>query len=67
MDLGPHAAFIWASYGIVALVLAMLIGWLGMDGRQQQRRLDELDARGVRRRSASGAAPSRDEVGQEDA
>ena len=64
MDLGPHAAFIWASYGIVALVLAMLIGWLVMDGRQQQRRLDELDARGVRRRSA---APRESEAGQADA
>ncbi len=54
MDLGPHAAFIWASYGIVALVLAALIAWLVADGRQQQRRLNELDARGVRRRSAAG-------------
>ena len=59
MDLGQHAAFIWASYAIVALVLALLIGWLVADGRQQQRRLDELEARGVRRRSASGAGAAR--------
>ena len=67
MDLGPHAAFIWASYGIVMLVLALLITWLVADGWQQQQRLDDLDARGVRRRSATGAAPRGDEAGQADA
>ena len=55
MDLGPHAAFIWASYGVVALVLAVMIAWLIADGRYQQRRLDDLEARGVRRRSARAA------------
>ena len=55
MDLGPHAAFIWASYGAVALVLALLIAWLVADGKLQQRRLEELEARGVRRRSARAA------------
>lgn len=58
MDLGPHAAFIWASYGAVALVLALLIAWLVADGKQQQRRLEELEARGVRRRSARAAGQS---------
>ena len=52
-DLGPHAAFIWASYAIVAVVLAALAGWLMFDGRRQQRLIDELEARGVRRRSSS--------------
>jgi heme exporter protein D len=51
MDLGPHAAFIWSAYGAVALVLAGLIAWLVLDGREQQRRLDDLAARGVKRRS----------------
>lgn len=55
MDLGPHAAFIWASYAAVVLVLTLLIAWLAADGRQQQQRLDELEARGVRRRSAGAA------------
>ena len=54
MDLGPHAAYIWASYVVVAVVLAGLIGWLIFDGRRQQRLLDELEARGVRRRSSRG-------------
>ena len=51
MDLGPHAAFIWACYGIVAVVLAALVGWLMADGRRLQRALEELEARGVSRRS----------------
>jgi heme exporter protein D len=54
MDLGPHAAYIWASYTVVAVVLAVLIGWLVVDGRRQQRLLDEMEARGVRRRSSRG-------------
>ena len=51
MDLGPHAAFIWSAYGIVGLVLAALIAWLVLDGQRQQRLIDEIEARGVRRRS----------------
>jgi heme exporter protein D len=51
MDLGPHAVFIWSSYGLTALVLAGLIAWLVADGRALQRRLADLAARGVRRRS----------------
>jgi heme exporter protein D len=51
MDLGPHAAFVWASYGAVAVVLSLLVVWLVLDGRRQQRLIDELEARGIRRRS----------------
>jgi len=51
MDLGPHAAFIWAAYGATGIVLAALAAWLALDGRRQRRLLDELEARGVRRRS----------------
>jgi heme exporter protein D len=51
MDLGPHAAFIWAAYATVAAVLAALVGWLMLDGRRQRQLVDELEARGVRRRS----------------
>jgi heme exporter protein D len=53
MDLGPHAGFIWASYAAAAAVVAALIVWLVLDGRRQQRLVDDLEARGVRRRSAS--------------
>jgi heme exporter protein D len=56
MDLGPHAVFVWTSYGAVFVVLAALIAWLIHDGRRQQRRLLQLEARGIRRRSASGGS-----------
>ncbi len=51
-DLGPHAGFIWAAYGAVALVVGALIVWIVSDDRRQRRRIAELEARGVRRRSA---------------
>lgn len=57
--LGPHAVFIIASYAIVALVIAGLIAWIVVDGRTQARRLAELEARGVRRRSAPDAEGAR--------
>ena len=53
MDLGPHAAFIWISYSAVTLVVGGLIAWLIADGRHQQTALDDLEARGVRRRSSA--------------
>jgi len=51
LDLGPHASFIWSAYTVVTVVVAALIAWLVLDGREQERRLAELAARGVRRRS----------------
>jgi heme exporter protein D len=51
MDLGPHAAYVWAAYAAVAIVLAALAAWLVLDGRRQQRLLEGLEARGIRRRS----------------
>jgi heme exporter protein D len=51
MGLGPHAAYIWASYAVATLVLAGLVGWLVFDGHRQRQLIDELEARGVRRRS----------------
>ncbi|HWB44288.1 MAG TPA: heme exporter protein CcmD [Hyphomicrobiaceae bacterium] len=56
MDLGPHAAFVWISYAIVAAVLAALAAWLVLDGRRQQRALDELESRGVSRRSGKSVS-----------
>ena len=52
MDLGPHASFIWSAYAVVTVVIAALIAWLVVDGRQLERRLTDLAARGVKRRSA---------------
>ena len=51
-DLGPYAAYIWAAYAMTALVIAALIVWLHLDGQRQARALAQLEARGVKRRSA---------------
>ena len=56
MDLGPHAAFIWASYAAEGIVLAALIGWLLYDGSRQKQQLADLERRGVTRRGASSPA-----------
>ena len=47
-----HFGFILASYLVTAAVLLGLVLWTALDGRAQRRRLSELEARGVRRRSA---------------
>jgi len=53
VDLGPNASFVLAAYAASAIIIAALLFWLFADGRQQQRRLDDLEARGVTRRSAA--------------
>ena len=54
MDLGPHAAFIWASYAAVGGTVAGLIIWLIADGRKQVADLNALDRQGVKRRGPAG-------------
>jgi heme exporter protein D len=63
MDFGPHAGFILAAYGGAAILLSLLVAWLVIDGRRQQRLLDELEARGVRRRSERANTYSQREAG----
>ena len=53
MDLGPHAAFIWASYAAVGIVIGGLLSWLRYDGQRQLAALADLEARGIKRRSSS--------------
>jgi heme exporter protein D len=53
MDLGPHAAFIWISYAVVAVTIAWLIVWLLADGRKQRADLQALERQGVKRRSSN--------------
>jgi heme exporter protein D len=48
----PHTGFIVAAYAVTAVVLVALVVWVVLDGRMQRLRLDDLEARGVRRRSA---------------
>jgi heme exporter protein D len=54
--LGPYAAFIVTSYGLVALVVLILIAWIALDYRRQKQQLRELEASGVVRRSGRSAA-----------
>jgi heme exporter protein D len=55
MNLGPHAAFILASWAAGIVVVAGLVAWVILDFRAQKRVLGDLEAHGVTRRSA--AAP----------
>ena len=55
MSLGPYASFIVTSYAAAALVVAILIGWVVFDYRNQTQRLRELDRSGVTRRSGRSA------------
>jgi heme exporter protein D len=48
--------FIAAAYGVTALVVLALIARAVVDHRVQARRLAELEARGIRRRSAGRRA-----------
>jgi heme exporter protein D len=58
MNLGPHAAFIIASYAAAAAVVAALIAWVIIDYRAQRRALGDLEAHGITRRSAEIKEPA---------
>ena len=51
-DLGPHAIFILAAYGVTFAAVAGLALAILADDRKQRRQLADLERRGVRRRSA---------------
>ena len=51
MDLGPHAAFIVTAYAAAVLVIGALIVWVLLDYRAQKQILEDLETRGVMRRS----------------
>ncbi|MCP3379203.1 MULTISPECIES: heme exporter protein CcmD [unclassified Bradyrhizobium] len=55
MSLGPYASFIVTSYAAAAIVVAILIGWVVFDYRNQTQRLRALDRSGVTRRSGRSA------------
>jgi heme exporter protein D len=54
-DLGPHAAFILAAYGFTFAAVAALTFFIVADDRKQRRLLADLEAKGIRRRSAPAA------------
>ncbi|MEP7452584.1 heme exporter protein CcmD [Phyllobacterium sp. SB3] len=51
--MSSHTAFVLASYLSAAVALTGLIGWIFFDQRSQRNALRDLEARGVRRRSAA--------------
>ncbi len=51
MDLGPHSAFIVTAYAAAVIIIGGLIAWVLLDHRRQLRKLADLEARGVTRRS----------------
>jgi len=51
-DLGPHASFILAAYGVTFAALAGLALAIAADDRKQRRLLADLERKGIRRRSA---------------
>lgn len=53
LDLGPHASFILAAYGVTAIAVAVLVVTTLADDRTQRRKLADLERRGIRRRSAT--------------
>lgn len=58
--MGPHWPYIAAAYGLVAVTLAGIVAWLMVDGRDLERRIADLEARGIRRRSAGQDGPAGD-------
>ena len=59
MSLGPYASFILIAYLLALAVVLTMVGWIAIDYRSQTRRLRELDANGVVRRSGRGAGELR--------
>ncbi len=51
MNLGSHPGFIVAAYVAAIVVIGGLIAWVMLDYSAQRHTLDQLEARGVRRRS----------------
>jgi heme exporter protein D len=47
-----HAAYVTLAYGISAIALAALAGWIRLQERARRREIAALEAAGIRRRSA---------------
>jgi heme exporter protein D len=57
-DLGPHAIFILAAYGVTFLAVTALALAIVGDDLKQRRLLADLERRGIRRRSAAAPKPT---------
>lgn len=51
MNLGPHADFIIASYGVTVFVVAAMVAWVVLDHSALKRMLGDLEDQGITRRS----------------
>jgi heme exporter protein D len=49
-----HAFYIYSAWGISALVLLGMIGFIWLESGRLQRQLKQLEAQGIRRRSSDG-------------
>lgn len=58
-DLGPHAVFIIAAYGVTFAAVAALALYIIADDRKQRRLIADVEARGIRRRSASAGTAAK--------
>ncbi len=47
-----HAFYVYSSYGVSALALALIVAWVVLDSRARKRELKMLEDAGIRRRSA---------------
>ncbi|MEL6746856.1 MAG: heme exporter protein CcmD [Pseudomonadota bacterium] len=52
-DLGRHASFIWASYGVAATVLLAMTGYLMVQRQRLKTQLAKLEAEKQRTRRPS--------------
>jgi heme exporter protein D len=50
----PHAIFILGAYAAAAAIIAGLIAWIVLDRRHLIRLINELEAKGITRRSTRG-------------
>ena len=51
VNLGPYAAFIVTAYAAALVIVAGLIVWIMLDRRHLIRVIEEIEARGITRRS----------------
>jgi heme exporter protein D len=64
MGLGPHAGFIVTAYAAAIVIVAGLVVWVMLERRHLTRAVDDLEAKGITRRSerARGDATSEEKA-----
>ncbi|MBO0346735.1 heme exporter protein CcmD [Roseibium limicola] len=62
MDFGPYASFIYAAYGISALIIIALIAWIRIDRKTLEDSLKQLAAHGHSRKIKSARTPASSET-----